>query len=211
MVVCVNGFKSNKHDVKSGVPQGSVLGPLLFIIYINLLMEKCHTNNIYLYADDLKIFEEITSNEEMEKLQSTLGKMYDWTCYSLLRFHPEKCLTMRIMSQKTNKQLNDGFYNLDERKLKTVEMEKDLGIYVDNQLLFESHINIIMKKANSLLGMIRRSFVYLDKEMFKQLFITVVRPHLEYAAPVWNPHLKKNIILLENVQRRATKLVPGMN
>ena len=104
----------------------------------------------------------------------------------------------------------DGCYNLNERKLKVVKTEKDLGVYFDNKLLFEEHISIIIKKASSLLGMIRRSFVYLDKVIFKLLFVTIVRPHLEYAAPVWNPHLKKLITQIENVQRRGTKLLPGM-
>ena len=210
MMVCINGTTSSKHGVKSGVPQGSVLGPLLFIIYINLLIEKCNDNKIYLYADDLKIFEEITSEEQMEILQNKLNKIYDWTCYALLRLHPEKCVTMRITSQRVQTNLSDGFYNLDQRKLKIVEIEKDLGVHIDNKLTFEEHINLIVKKANSLLGMIRRSFVHLDATMFKQLYVSIVRPHLEYAAPVWNPHVKKMIILLENVQRRATKLLTSL-
>lgn len=210
MMVCVNGVKSAKHSVRSGVPQGSVLGPLLFIIYINLLIEKCNDDNIYLYADDLKIFEEITSDEQMEMLQNKLDMIYDWTCYSLLRLHPEKCVRMRITSQRSPNNQDEGFYNVDLRKLKTVEVEKDLGVHIDNKLQFEDHIYIIVKKANGLLGMIRRSFIFLDEIMFKQLYVAIVRPHLEYAAPVWNPHTKKMIILIENVQRRATKLLPSL-
>ena len=83
-------------------------------------------------------------------------------------------------------------------------------MYIDAKLTFEEHINFMVKKANSLLGMIRRSFVHLDASMFKQLFISIVRPHLEYAAPVWNPHTKKMINLIENVQRRASKLLPSL-
>ena len=165
---------------------------------------------MYLYADDLKIFEEITSDEQMEMLQSKLDMIYDWTCYSLLRLHPEKCVRMRITSQRSPTNKDEGFYNLDQRKLKTVEIEKDLGVHIDNKLQFEDHIHIIVKKANGLLGMIRRSFVHLDEIMFKQLYVSVVRPHLEYAAPVWNPHTKRMIILIENVQRRATKLLPSL-
>ena len=211
MEVFVNGKKSSKKDVTSGVPQGSVLGPLLFIIYINLLIDKCGEENLFLYADDLKVFKEVSTNDDIENLQQVLDKMYDWTCYSLLRFHPEKCITMRLTNTRSKgKELKEGLYNLNEVKLKKVSGEKDLGVYIDETLSFDDHISLIVKKGNSLLGMIRRSFLYLDKEIFKQLFVSIVRPHLEYAAPVWNPHLKKHITSIESVQRRGTKLIPGL-
>ena len=95
-------------------------------------------------------------------------------------------------------------------KLKVVEKEKDLDIIFDNTLSFEDHIISKVNKANSLVGMLRRSFVHLDKEIFKQLFVSIVRPHIEYGAAVWNPNTKKLITSLENVQRRASKLVPGL-
>ena len=210
MEVIIEGSKSSKFDVTSGVPQGSVLGPLLFIIYINLLVEKSKTENIYLYADDVKIFKEIHSEDDVESLQHTLDLMYDWTCYSLLKFHPEKCVTMRVNSSRKSSEV-EGFYNMDGVKLKKVEIEKDLGVFIDEKLSFDTHINTVVKKANSLVGLLRRSFVYLDKDSFKQLFVAIVRPHLEYGAPVWNPYLKKHITLIERVQRRATKLIPGLS
>ena len=98
---------------------------------------------------------------------------------------------------------------MDATRLKIVDSEKDLGIIFDDRLSFEEHIMTIVKKANSLTGMIRRAFMYLDKEMFKKLFTAIVRPHLEYGAAVWNPHSKKLISMIENVQRRASKLIPG--
>ena len=99
---------------------------------------------------------------------------------------------------------------MDATRLKIVEHEKDLGLIVDNELKFEDHITRIVKKANSVMGMIRRNFAFLDRDMFKQLFVAMVRPHLEYGATVWNPHFKKQITLMENVQRRATKQIPGL-
>ena len=102
-------------------------------------------------------------------------------------------------------------YSIDETKLRVVEQEKDLGIIFTNQLSFAEHITTQIKKANRLAGMIRRSFEHMDKTMFKQLFTSIVRPHLEYGACVWNPHLKKYINAIESVQRRATKMVPGLS
>ena len=208
--VIVNGSKSEIFDVLSGVPQGSVLGPLLFIIYINLMIEIAGNAEMYLYADDLKLFKRIASEVEVEELQHSLDKLYDWTQYSLLKFHPNKCATMRIMS-KSNKISNKTYYNLDETKLKNVMQEQDLGIIFDCNLSFDEHIYKKVKKANALAGMIRRTFFFLDKETFKLLFTSVVRPHLEYGAPVWNPHQKNLICMIENVQRRASKLIPGMS
>ena len=208
--VVVNGCKSATLDVISGVPQGSVLGPLLFIIYINSMVEKTGSTELFLYAIDLKIYNEIKSVEDAELLQQDLDRLYDWTRYSLLRFHPDKCVTMRIMS-KTKKLNVKEYYNMDETKLKTVYREEDLGIIFDNKLSFEEHINSKVKKANSLAGMLRRSFVHLDKAMFKQLFTSIIRPHLEYGATIWNPHSKKLIVMIENVQRRASRQIPGLS
>ena len=211
--VSVNGCKSKYFRVTSGVPQGSVLGPLLFIIFINSLIEKINSPEMLLYADDVKIFKAISSHECTELLQQHLDKMYDWTCYSLLRFHPDKCVTMRLSASKRNNPeiFNRGRYNLDNVQLKDVDNVKDLGVYFNDSLSFDDHIHIKSKKANSLVGMIRRTFTYLDQHMFKQLFTSVIRPHLEYGGPVWNPHLKKHIQTIENVQRRASKMIPGLS
>ena len=88
--------------------------------------------------------------------------------------------------------------------------EKDVGVIIDNKLSFDLHIAEKVNKANSVAGAIRRSFEYLDKDTFKKLYTALVRPHLEYANAVWNPYKKKDITTLENVQRRATKMVPGL-
>ena len=88
--------------------------------------------------------------------------------------------------------------------------EKDLDVLIDSKLNFDRHIGVKVNKANSLVGLMQRSFEYIDPHVFKQLFKSIVRPHLEYATPVWNPHLKKHISSVENVQRRATRMVPGL-
>ena len=209
--VSVDGSKSSLFDVSSGVPQGSVLGPLLFIIYINSMVMKAGYTNLLLYADDLKLYREIKTDEDVETLQTDLDKLYDLTQYSLLKFHPDKCVVMRLMSSRSKKLRPNALYNMDERRLKAVSEEKDLGISFNDNLTFEKHINEKVNKANSLIGMVRRTFVHLDKDVFKILFISIVRPHLEYEAPIWNPYTKKLINQIENVQLRATKLIPGMH
>ena len=136
-------------------------------------------------------FKEIKRGEEdIESLQQDLEKLYDWSQYSLLKFHPDKCVVMRIGANQ-KKLATNPYYNMDATRLKIVEHEKDLGLIVDSELKFEDHITRIVKKANSVMGMIRRNFAFLDTDMFKQLFVAIARPHLEYGATVWNPHLNK--------------------
>jgi len=101
---------------------------------------------------------------------------------------------------------NGNFHVLQE----TTE-EKDLGIWTDPSLKFSVHIAYAVKKANQILGLIRRSFTFLDINLMKQLYTVMVRPHLEYGNVVWHPQFKKDLELLEGVQRRATKMVPGLH
>ena len=98
----------------------------------------------------------------------------------------------------------------EDVELQQISEECDLGITVDNELKFRTHIQNKVNKANAIMGAIRRSFLYLDEENFKYLFKSIVRPHLEYAACVWSPHLKKDQESFENVLRRASKRIMGM-
>ncbi|XP_069142206.1 uncharacterized protein [Argopecten irradians] len=103
------------------------------------------------------------------------------------------------MSGKTGEQLD----------LDNITSEKDIGVTVDEDLNFRTHIQLGVNKANSILGLIKRTVTFLDEKMFKLLFKALVRPHLEYASSVWSPYMIKDIELIENVQQRATKLIPG--
>ena len=207
--VIVNGRESNWETVTSGIPQGSVLGPILFVLFINDLPEHLpNKSNLYLYADDTKIFREIKDDLDREKLQENIYSMNEWSGRWLLRFHPDKCKTMHIgnnNSEPMSYKLKPDISGMD-----ITTSEKDVGVIIDNKLSFDMPIAEKVNKANSVVGAIRRSFEYLDKDTFKKLYIALVRPHLEYANAVWNPYKKKDITTLENGQRRATKMVPGL-
>ena len=172
------------------------------------MISKADNADMFFYADVLKLFKRVEMEDDAIALQNNIAKLYDWTKYSLLNFHPNKCVPMRI-KQRSKALPFECFYNKDETWLKMVHSEKDLAVIFDNKLHFEEHIAQIVTKSTSLTGMIRRSFIHMDKFMFKTLITSIVRPHLEYGAPVWNPHHKRLINKLENVQRRATKLIPG--
>jgi len=192
-------------ETTSGIPQGSVLGPTLFIIFINSLPNTTNSPT-FLFADDAKLFREITSTRDQEILQEDLNSMFDWTKSSLLNFNPEKCSSMTICRPNSN---TSRHYKMNETTLKVIQTERDLGVMVDRHLKFEQHIQTKINKANSIMGIIRRTYTYLDADTFLLLYKSLVRPHLEYCNQIWNPHLQKHIISIENVQRRATKQIPG--
>ena len=206
--VIVNGEKSVYRDVSSGVPQGSVLGPVLFVLFINDLEEALTCGSeLYLYADDTKLYRDIKSEHDRELLQQDIYNMYDWSQKWLLRFHPDKCVVMNVgnnnLPQKKYKLSNELPY------MKSSDCEKDIGVYIDSRLTFEKHMNEKINKTNTIVGMMKRSFEHIDKSTFKLIYTGLVRPHLEYANAVWCPYKKKDIRVIENVQRRATRLIPG--
>ena len=150
----------------------------------------------------------IKDDLDREKLQEDIYSMYEWSERWLLRFHPDKCKTMHIgnnNSEPISYKLKPDISGMD-----ITTSEKDVGVIIDNKLSFDLHIKEKVNKGNSVAGAIRRSIEYLDKDTFKKLYTALVRPHLEYANAVWNPYKKKDITTLENVQRRATKMVPGL-
>ena len=209
--VTVNEANSEWQAVTSGVPQGSVLGPLLFVIFIDDMPEVVDQDSLLImYADDAKLSREIKAIEDKEIEQEDINKLTDWAAINGMAHHPGKCHVLKVGERELT--LHDLFepYRLNGAILDTVHEEKDLGVIVDQDLNFESHLAAKVKKANQVIGIIRRSFLHLDADMFLQLYKSLVRPHLEYANQVWAPRHAKHIITLENVQRRATKLVPGL-
>ena len=159
-----------------------------------------------MFADDTKVFRNINSIEDMDTLQRDLGELENWSKKWLLEFHPGKCKVLTV----GNRHLPLYNYKLHNTDIKYVVKEKDIGVTVDCQLNFEEHMNEKINKANSIMGLIRRTFTYLDEKTFLILFKALVRPHLEYANAIWYPYKIKHITSIENVQRRATKQIPGM-
>ena len=210
--VIVNGQDSEWSDVTSGVPQGSVLGPVLFVLYINDLPDVVDAgSNIYMFSDDTKLYREIKDTSDEDILQNDIDKMNEWSDDWLMSFHPAKCKVLKI--GRPVAELTDlfNYYTLRGHKLEVVQSEKDIGVVIDCDLSFDIHIAEKVNKATRLVNIIRRSFMYLDEESFLCLYKSIVRPHLEYANQVWAPRLQRQIDSVENVQRRATKLIPGFD
>jgi hypothetical protein len=177
----VNGAESINHGVNSGIPQGSVLGPImiLFVIYINDMPD--HVDS------DTKVYKEIKTQTDTTSLQKDLDNLQEWSDKWLLKFHPNKCKVMTASNKRGNNR--EQKYHLYDSEGKEIELqnsdgEKDIGVLVDDQLNYSQHIQQKMNKANSIMGLIRRTFTYLNEHSFKYLFQALVRPHLEYAAAV---------------------------
>ena len=210
--VVIRGTESQPFAVSSGVPQGSVLGPILFLIFINDLPLEV-ISHVSLFADDSKLFSKIVSEQNRDKdnhngieaLQRDLDAAKEWANRWKMEFNVDKCKIMHL--GPTNPKHT---YTMGGTNLEVTSGEKDLGVLVDDKLDFRSHIKGIVGKANRVLGLIKIGFDCLDKEMFMKLYPVLVRPHLEYCVQVWSPHLIGDIKLLEGVQRRATKLVPEL-
>ena len=181
-------MKSDPATVLNWIPQDSALGPMHFVIYINYLPEvvKCGT---YLFADDTKIFWQITTKGDTYQLQSDINSLKQWSEKWLLTFPPRKwhVLTLEKFYDITHIEK----YTLHRLELEHFFEQKDLGIILDVELKFDEHISMEVRKENAIAGLIRRTISYLDGRLFKKLFITFVRPHLEYGQVIWTPHLEK--------------------
>lgn len=201
--VVVNGKRSAWTDVTSGIPQGSVLGPILFLTHINTIAENIKSE-ILLFADDAKLFRRIDSAEDKKILQDDLKCLENWSRESLLRFHENKCAYLPISN---NNVLPATEYTLNDVILNVSNSEKDLGVWIDNRLDFDRHIVTKVQKANGIIALVRKCFSKITLETFNTIYKSIIRPHLEYCNQVWHPYMRKHVNLIENVQRRATRLV----
>ena len=203
--VTVNGAESSERSVLSGIPQGSVLGPMLFVIYINDLPECVLGDALsFLFADDTKLFNKIHCVDDCFKLLTEIDNLHEWSQVWLIGFNSDKCKHMHIGSRDYV-----FTYDLNGAPLDYTEVEKDIGVHIDDKLSFDTHIAKKCKKANSMFALIRRTFKFLNIDMFLPLYKAIVRSHLDSCSAVWSPYEVKHINAIERVQRRATKQIPG--
>lgn len=202
--VRVNGHISNEYYATTGVPQGSHLGPILFIIFINDIGEKFESEYL-LYADDLKIYRRINDVEDMNSLQRDLNELHNWCAMNKLNLNKSKCVTLCL--SRGNSQY-PPIYNLDQYQLTDVSSVKDLGIIIDNKLNFTEHIDKITSKAFKTLGFILRTGrEFNDVHTNLHLFNTLVRPILEYCSIIWSPHTQVQINRVERIQKKFCKFI----
>ena len=202
--VVVDGEVSNWKSVLSGVPQGSVLGPILFLFYINDLDDSI-TSNVLKFADDTKLFRKVNTDGDKQHLQNDLDRLVKWSekWQMLLNFGKCKCLHTGHGNLNVN-------YKMGDTVLGTTVKEKDLGVTISADMKVSEQCGIAASKGNQILGLIRRNITYKGKKLIIPLYKAIVRPHLEYCIQAWRPYRKKDIDTLERIQRRATKMIPEL-
>ena len=202
--VVVDGEVSNWKSVLSGVPQGSVLGPILFLIYINDLDDSI-TSNVLKFADDTKLFRKVNTDGDKQHLQNDLDRLVKWSEKWQMLFNFGKCKCLHTGHRNLN--VN---YKMGDTVLGTTVKEKDLGVTISADMKVSEQCGIAASKGNQILGLIRRNITYKGKKLIIPLYKAIVRPHLEYCIQAWRPYRKKDIDTLERIQRRATKMIPEL-
>ena len=205
--VCINNSNSPTLPVISGVPQGSLLGPLLFLIYINDLPFSLKHSESFLFADDTKCLRPIRSPHDCIQLQSDLDALYSWSSDWKLMFNETKCSLLSIVSGHTSAEQRERQYFINERPISSSNQQKDLGIIIlSSNLSWSHHASKITSKAYKILGLLRCTFCSTNNVPTKKgLYISLVRSQLLYGSQIWRPLQLKDTKPIKSLQRRATK------
>ena len=200
--VKINNSLSHLLPVLSGIPQGSILGPLLFLIYVNDIPDIIKFCLLFLFADDTKCIKTISSPLDSLKLQEDLNNLNFWSTHWNLLFGLSKIFLLSF------KRKSPTSYNIGTSQISCVDTYKDLGIMLSSDLSWDAHYNHIISKSYQVLGLLRRSFSLQNYVQAKsRLYTSLVRSQFFYCSVIWKPHLIKHIQQLERVQRRATKYI----
>ena len=192
----------------SGVPQGSVLGPFPFLVYINDLPLVARNSNHKIFADDYKLYIAFkkTSKDAQRLFQQDIDNTLQWAELNQMRIAFEKCGVLHLGHGNPSHS-----YTMGNTFIKPVESIRDLGVIMSKDMKFQEHYRYIFKSASKAANLIFRCFKTRDRAFLVKMFKTFVRPKLEYATQVWNPGYLKDIDLLESVQRRYTKRLTGLS
>ena len=209
--VVINGSSSNPLAVHSGVPQGSIIGPLLFILFIDDIAEAVSEGTeVVLYADDTKIWREILCDNDQLILQKDIDKLYQWSVNNMMHFNFDKCKVLRVTNKCTSYILPfyEFWYSLNGKLLDYEICEKDLGVYIHNKLSWKDHCDSLISKANNQLGLVKRSCYFIkDIKQRRALYLTIVRSIFNHCCQVWSPQDVKLLYGFDLLQRRAIKWI----
>ena len=193
---------SSEAKVISGIPQGSILGPILFTVFINDLPDSIDST-CKIFADDTKLYGSVKNQAEIQK---DLTSLQNWSDTWNLHFNVAKCKVLHVGKNNPEHNYSMTLNGRGQSVGKCTE-EKDLGVTFDKAFTFDVHIQRAINKANQMIGLIKRTFISPDKDTFVKLYKALVRPHLEYGNIIWHPTLKRQSAAIEKSQKRATRLV----
>ena len=201
--VVLDGQASDPVPVLSGVPQGSVLGPILFQIFINDLLDNIKSS-VRLFVDNCVLYRNIHSLQDCLILQEYLDSLGLWEADWQIKFNVAKCHSMRVTRHYSHKQIIHD-YTLHQQTLENVQSAKYLGITITENMDWGQHIFDISSKATKTLGFLRRNLAFTPRSTKEVAYKTLVRPKLEYAAPILSPYCKTQIQQMEKVQKTAAR------
>ncbi len=198
----------------SGVPQGSILGPLLFVLFINDMFSCVSAEtNIALYADDTKIWRRITMFSDHFILQNDINNLFDWSVRNKMVFHPNKCKALSVTLQRNildNLPFNVFNYEINGTCIDYVKSQRDLGININTNLTWGPHYDMLVLQASSKLGLLRRTCHFTaDVRQKRSFYLAIVRSLFEHCSTVWSPQYASHLYKFEAIQRRAIKWING--
>lgn len=201
--VVVDGSSSEPAPVLSGVPQGTCLGPILFLCYINDIAHHI-TSQMRLFADDALLYRPIKSIQDQIEMQHDLDLLQNWADAWDMNFNPSKCY---VMSSKRHGVKHSKFYRLKGEILQEVNDNPYLGVILSNDMTFTTHINKTCSKSSKTLGLLQRNLRHCPPKLKETAYKSMCRSTLEYASQIWDPHLKKEVEQIERIQRKAARMV----
>ena len=205
--VVLGGVQSSPLHVISGVPQGSVLGPLLFLVYIDKVTNSVSHSNITMYADDIALWKIIRNPRDYTMLQDDIITICNWVADNHLVLNLTKCCYI-VFSRKHLPTMPTADLSVgDTHSLTRAHHHKYLGVTLTSDLSWSPHITNICKITRKQTGLLYRNFYrFADPSIMLKLYTSLVRPHTEYASVIWDPHLSKDILALENTQKFALRV-----
>ncbi len=212
--VVVGGQMSSMLPVRSGVPQGSILGPLLFVLFINDMFSVVSAEtNIALYADDTKIWRRITMFSDHYILQNDINNLFDWSVRNKMVFHPKKCKAVSVTLQRNildNLPFNIFNYEINGTFIEYEKSQKDIGVIINTSLTWGPHYDMLIAQASSKLGILRRTCHFTaDIRQKRSFYLAIVRSLFEHCSTIWSPQYASHLSRFEAIQRRAIKWING--
>ena len=204
--VIINGKSSAWQEVSSGVPQGSILGPLLFLVFINDIDNVINGKGVISkFADDTKVLVPIRNEEDAIEMQNIIHRLETWSNLWLMRFNTSKCSIMHF-----GKSNSERTYYMNGEAIKKSDSERDIGVVITRNCKPSEMCAKVSKKANQLLGLLSRGLSFKSKKNFLPLYKTYILPHLEFAQASWAPWMVGDKELLENIQKRALRQITDL-